>query len=290
MSETNPLAGFLRARREQLSPEAVGLRTGGRRRTPGLRREEVATLAGVSIDYLIRLEQGRDLNPSPSVLAALADALRLDRDERRHLMGLAAHASSPELTSFCPAAPVLGAAAAPTVQLLLDGLDPVPAFVSGPVGDLVAANEAWRTLVAPLGLLEEPNLARFVFLHPDARTVFPDWDDAADAQVALLRAASIQLADEAPFQALLEELQAEPAFAERWACHPVAEKRRGTKRLVHPAAGELRLQFEALGLADEGQRLITWLPADDATAAALEALLREPSPVSPAVLRVVGDG
>lgn len=289
MTETSPLAGFLRSRREHLSPEAVGLRVGGRRRTPGLRREEVATLAGVSIDYLIRLEQGRDVNPSASVLAALADALRLDRDERRHLMGLAAHASSPELTSFCPAAPVLGAEVAPSVQLLLDGLDPIPAFVSGPLGDLVASNRAWRTVVAPLGLLGEPNLARFTFLHPEARTVFPDWDDAADAQVAVLRTASIQLADEPAFRALVEELRAVPAFAERWAAHPVTERARGPKRLVHPVAGELRLVYEALGLADEGQRLVTWLPADELAATSLQDLLREPAPIGPPVLRVVGE-
>ena len=135
------VAEFLRARREQLQPADVGLPDNGRRRTPGLRREEVATLAGVSIDYLVRLEQGRDTKPSPSVIAALADALRLDDEQRRQLYTLAMISQSAEL---CPAPRPLARAVAPTVTALLERLGPTPAFVVGPANDVLAWNDAWE--------------------------------------------------------------------------------------------------------------------------------------------------
>lgn len=281
------MAQFLRSRRERLSPEQAGLRTSGRRRTPGLRREELATLAGVSIDYLIRLEQGRDTNPSPEVVAALAEALQLDGDESRHLLALAARSASPHLEQFCPATPRLDADVPPTVQLILDQLHPTPAFVIGPLGDVVASNASWRTIVAPLGLAEMPNLVRHLFLHPGARTIYPDWDHTADAQVARFRTAHRQLEQEPAFQSMLAELLAVPEFAERWDAHPVTPKRRGSGRLHHPDAGDLRLTFEVLRLADDDQELVTWLPTDDATTAAIRHLLAAEHPVSPAQLRVV---
>jgi transcriptional regulator with XRE-family HTH domain len=281
------LADFLRTRREQLSPADVGLRETGRRRTPGLRREEVATLAGVSIDYLVRIEQGRDTNPSASVLTALAVALQLDEDDRLHLFRLAAH-SGPN-SEMCPAVPPLVDDVAPTVKLLLDQLDPTPAFVIDPLNDVVASNGAWRTLVEPLGLADHANLAHHVFLHPEARTTYPDWDLAADAQVSTIHAASLRWGDHPRFTALVDLLADVPAFSERMAARPVAQKGRGPKRLVHPGAGELRLTFETLQLADHEQRLIAWLPADDATAEAINAVLAVEEPVSPAVLRVVGE-
>lgn len=287
MSELPPLAQFLRSRRERLSPEQAGLRVSGRRRTPGLRREEVATLAGVSIDYLVRLEQGRDTNPSTDVVAALAEALQLDGDESRHLLALAAHSASPHLEQFCPATPRLDVGVPPTVQVLLDQLDPTPAFVIGPLADVIASNAAWRTVVAPLGLLEVPNLLRHQFLHPDARTTYPDWDRTADAQVARFRTAHRQLAQEPAFQELLAELLAVPEFAERWAAHPVTPERRGSGCVHHPDVGDLHLTFEVLRLADDDQELVTWLPDDDATARAIERLVATERPVSPARLRVV---
>src|SRR4051812_27173108 len=168
------VAEFLRARRDQLQPADVGLPDSGRRRTPGLRREEVATLAGISIDYLVRLEQGRDTRPSPSVITALADALRLDDDQRRELYMLAMISQTSEL---CPAPRPLARAVAPTVTALLKGLGTTPAFVAGPASDVLGWNDAWEQLVRPLGMLDGalPNLARHVFLHPDARNVYPDW-------------------------------------------------------------------------------------------------------------------
>lgn len=289
MPDLPPLAQFLRSRREHLSPADAGVKATGRRRTPGLRREEVATLAGVSIDYLIRLEQGRDTNPSPDVLAALADALQLDRDDRVHLMGLAARSASPHLEQFCPAPPALDAEVPATVQLLLDQLDATPAFVVGPLGDVLASNLAYRTLVGPLGLLDVPNLVRHVFLHPSAPAVYDDWGGTADSQVARLRAAHRRLEDDPAVVALLTELGAVPAFADRWSAHPVSREEHGPKVLHHPDAGELHLAYEALGLAAHDQQLIVWLPADGATARALDGLLAAEHPVSPAQLRVVGD-
>jgi transcriptional regulator with XRE-family HTH domain len=220
------VAEYLRARREQLQPADVGLPDSGRRRTPGLRREEVATLAGISIDYLVRLEQGRDTRPSASVIAALADALRLDDDQHRQLSMLARVSESAVL---CPAAGPLTRVVVPTVRALLERLGTTPAFVVGPANDVLAGNRAWGRLVRPLGMLEsaEPNLARYVFLHRDARTVYPDWTAAADDQVGRLRAASVRWGDNERFAKLLDELRTAPDFAERWSKFATTEKTPG---------------------------------------------------------------
>jgi transcriptional regulator with XRE-family HTH domain len=283
------LAEFLRARRDQVQPGDVGLPDNGRRRTPGLRREEVATLAGVSIDYLVRLEQGRDTRPSPGVIAALADALRLDDEQRRQFSKLAMISQIAEL---CPAARPLAREVAPTVLALLERLGTTPAFVVGPANDVLGWNDAWEQLVRPLGMLDGavPNLARHVFLHPSARTVYPDWTAEADEQVSRLRAATTHWGDDDDFAALMDELRAAPDFIERWSIVPATEKRRGTKRIDHPQVGRLRLNYEVLLLADDvdEQRLITWLPADDATATALAGAGDQAVPSSPAQLRVIG--
>jgi transcriptional regulator with XRE-family HTH domain len=283
------VAEFLRVRRQQLQPADVGLPDSGRRRTPGLRREEVATLAGVSVDYLVRLEQGRDTHPSASVIAALADALCLDDDQRRQLSILAMLSQSAEL---CPAARPLAREVAPTVTALLERLGTTPAFVVGPANDVLAWNGAWGHLVGPLGLLKGavPNLARHVFLHPDARTVYPDWPAAADEQVSRLRAATARWGDDERFAVLLDELRASPDFIERWSNVVTTEKRRGTTGIVHPDVGRLRFNYEVLLLPDDvdEQRLVTWLPADDATAAALARAGDTAVPTSPAQLRVIG--
>jgi transcriptional regulator with XRE-family HTH domain len=286
VTDSTDLGEFLRARREALRPADVGLVDHGRRRTPGLRREEVAALAGVSIDYLIRLEQGRDANPSPSVLAALAAALQLNDVERTHLARLAAISHSREL---CPSASPLTDDVSPGVRHLLDGLQATPAFVVGPIGHVIGRNDAWERVVAPLGMLDDapPNLARYVFTHPRAREVYADWSAAADEQVAHLRAAEPCWGAEPAFGALLDELVAVEEFASRWSTHPVAEKHRGSKRLDHPDAGPLDLAFEELLLPDDDQQLVTWRAADDATAERLAALLRTARPVSPAQLSVV---
>jgi transcriptional regulator with XRE-family HTH domain len=259
----NELADFIRARREQLTPADVGLRDSGRRRTPGLRREEVAALAGVSIDYLIRLEQGRDSNPSASVLNAIAGALRLSEAERMHLLKLAHVTATPELCPEFRAARTV----APTIRLLLDRLDPTPAFVIGPYFDVLGWNPAWERLMAPVGMFDDgdPNLARFTFLHPAARRAYPDWSATADEQASTMRWMSLAYGDDARFQALLADLQQVDAFASRWAAHAVVQKQRGVKRIEHPVVGEVRIAYEVLALPDgDGAQLVTWLPADDA--------------------------
>ena len=285
------VAAYLRARREQLQPVDVGLPDSGRRRTPGLRREEVATLAGISIDYLVRLEQGRDTRPSASVITALADALRLDDDQRRELYTLATISHSSEL---CPSARPLARAVAPTVSALLQRLGTTPAFVAGPASDVLEWNAAWGQLVGPLGLLDDavPNLARHVFLHPQARTTYPDWTAVADEQVSRLRAATSRWGDDDDFTALMDDLRSAPDFNDRWSMFAATDKRRGTVRIAHPEIGPLRLDYEVLLLPDDidEQRLITWLPADGATATALTGLAAGSGqvPSSPAQLRVIG--
>jgi len=282
------VAEYLRTRREQLQPADVGLPDSGRRRTPGLRREEVATLAGISIDYLVRLEQGRDTRPSAGVIAALADALRLDDDGLRQLSMLARVS---EAAALCPAAGSLTRAVAPTVTALLERLGTTPAFVVGPANDVLAGNGTWERLVQPLGMLEkaEPNLARYVFLHRDAPTVYPDWTVVADDQVARLRTASLRWGDNERFVKLMDELHTASDFVERWSKFATTEKRRGTTRILHPDFGYLRINYEVLLPDDvDEQRLITWLPADESTADAFARLGDTAAPSSPAQLRVIG--
>lgn len=181
----NELGTFLRTRREAITPAQVGLPGGDRRRTPGLRRSELATLAGISVEYLARIEQGRDRNPSGQVLFALADALRLSRDER-HMLAIAAQASGGEACS--PPAPP-SRSVRPTVQALLDRLEPTPAVVVNRLSDVLAHTAGYELLVSPIGLLdhERPNLVRFVFTDARARAAYPEWDRIADRLVGSLK-------------------------------------------------------------------------------------------------------
>lgn len=287
VAELPALAQFLRARREALTTADVGLRSSGRRRTPGLRREEVATLAGVSIDYLVRLEQGRDTNPSPAVLCALGDALQLTPRERHHLANLVIHANNP---GHCPGGSVALPEVRGSVRRLLDQMEPGPAFVVGPYADLLAWNASWEQLATPMGFLDGhlPNLARFVFASPAASSTYVDWAAAADDQAAHLRGSAIRWRDDERYLELLAELDREPEFAQRWAAFVVADKQTGSKQLRHPDHGLLTIDFETLELGDDtGQRIIAWLPADEATAAAFGHAAEQP--VSPAQLRVVGE-
>lgn len=266
------LGPFLRSRREALSPADVGLPVGHRRRTPGLRRAELATLAGISVDYLVRLEQGRDRRPSGQVLAALADALRLDEEDRTYLRRVATVAHTVEL---CPAARPAAQAVRPTVQALLQRLEPTPAVVANHLTDLLAWTSGYESVAGALGILDgdRPNLARFTFADARARSVYPDWDTVADERVADLRSAVRPDAGEA--RAFADELAAAGGrdFTVRWEARPMARQRTGVTRIAHPDAGELRLVFETLDLADlDGQHLVAYLPGDDATAAALDQL------------------
>lgn len=279
----NELGSFIRSRREALSPEEVGLPSGGRRRTPGLRRAELATIAGVSVDYLIRLEQGRDTHPSASVVAALADALRLAEEDRIHLKRLGAITMAAEL---CPMRLPAAQEVRPAVAAVLASLEPAPAIVLNHLADILAWTETYAALAGPLGLLdaEPPNLIRFTFADRRARSVYPDWDRVAIEQVANLRS----VAPGAPeVDALVAELtdQAGDEFTRRWEARPVERKTSGTKRIVHPQVGELTVEFETMQLADrDDQRLVVYLPADEATAVAFDKL----SGRRPGALHAVG--
>lgn len=283
------LADYLRARREHLQPADVGLPDRGRRRTPGLRREEVATLAGISVDYLVRLEQGRDTHPSASVLRALADALQVPETERIQVWKLAHISGHPEL---CPGQDaVLPLEVRHEVRTLLDHLHGVPAFVVDPVDHVLAANDAWRQLVEPLGLLEgePPNRARHLFLHPSAHDIWPDWDHVAGQQVARLRLAEPRWAEDEVLRTLLDDLSASAEFRQRWSALPPGELLHGEVRLDHPDVGRLRLAYETMETSgDLGQQLVTWVPADELSTERLGAALGEPAPSGPARLRVVG--
>jgi hypothetical protein len=192
---------------------------------------------------------------------------------------------------LCPTTRPVTREVAATVIALLERLGPTPAFVVGPTSDVLAWNSAWESLVRPLGLLDGPlpNLARHVFTHPSARTVYPDWALTADEQVSRQHVATGRWGDDASFLALLDELMSAPEFIARWSSFATADKRRGTIRIVHPDFGRLRFNYETLLLPDDvdEQRFVTWLPADDGTAAALARAGESAVPMSPARLRVI---
>ncbi|MER6350118.1 helix-turn-helix domain-containing protein [Streptomyces sp. NPDC001595] len=269
----NELGTYLRTWREAVTPQEVGLPAGTRRRTPGLRRAELATLAGVSVEYLTRLEQGRDRNPSAQVLGALADALRLTLRDRMVLRRLTKEADGGD-PLVCSAAPPLSRTPRPTVRAVLDHLEPAPAVVVNWIGDIIAHTTGYARLFGPLGVLdgECPNLLRHLFTDERARAAYPDWDREADDLVAQLRH-DVPLRD--PYAAeLAEELTvtAGAEFADRFADLATAPRRIGRRRVEHPEAGSLRLMHETLALPEDGQRVVIHLPADDATAAALDRL------------------
>ncbi|MFI1463516.1 helix-turn-helix domain-containing protein [Nocardia carnea] len=271
MSE-NEMGLFLRSRREAVGPAQVGLPTGPRRRTPGLRRAELATLAGVSVEYIIRLEQGRDRNPSPQVLSALADALGLSTNERVHLYRLTKADTGFNCTG--PGAPAREIR--PTVRALLDQLEPAAAVVVDSRTEVLACTAGYRRLMEPTGALDGgdgANLARFTFTDPRARTVYPDWDHQADHIVATLKQGPFRA--DPHIAALADQLTiaAGAPFTERVATVPNLPAATGITRLEHPEAGPLRLAYETLTLsADDDQQLIVHLPADSATAEALDDL------------------
>ncbi|GAA0941056.1 helix-turn-helix domain-containing protein [Actinocorallia libanotica] len=267
----NELSVFLRARREAITPGEVGLPSGPRRRTPGLRRSELATLAGISVEYLTRLEQGRDRNPSPQVLSALADALRLTTEERLYLRFAAKSAAGDSFMS-CPGAHPPEEEPRPSLLAILEGLEPAPALLHNRLGDVLARTPAFERLAGPLGLLDDPrpNLLRFVFTDPRAREAYPEWDEVAERRLHSVR--HDQPPGDPYLTGLLDELSASVGadFATRLACGPVVPPYSGVELVRHPEAGLLRLCYDTLASGD--QRLLVYQPADTATARALERL------------------
>jgi transcriptional regulator with XRE-family HTH domain len=253
MDSRNEIRDFLISRRARITPEQAGLPAyGGNRRVLGLRREEVAMLAGVSVDYYIRLERGNARGVSDSVLENLARALHLDDAERAHLYDLARAANNGARAPRRPARQQVR----PAVQRLIDAMTMAPVYVRNGRMDVLAANRLGRALFAPLfGSPAKPtNLARFIFLDPAAPEFYQEWDRLASDTVALLRAD----AGRNPTDRLLSDLIGELStrsdiFRVRWADHNVRQHRSGIKHFHHPVVGDISLAYESLELvADPG--------------------------------------
>ena len=250
---------FLVSRRAKITPGQAGLPAyGGHRRVPGLRREEVALLAGVSIDYYTRLERGNLAGVSESVLDGLASALQLDEAERAHLFDLARASSSTPHSRRRPAQPRVR----PSVQQTLDALTGVPAYVRNGRRDILAANLLGRALYSEMYVdpARPVNVARFVFLSPRAHSFFLDWDRAANDVVAILRAEAGRNPYDRSLSDLIGELSTRSEeFRTAWAAHNVRFHRTGFKDIHHPIVGDLHLTFEALDLpADPGLSLVVY--------------------------------
>ncbi|MEZ7124545.1 helix-turn-helix transcriptional regulator [Nonomuraea sp. AD125B] len=267
MDNRDEIRDFLATRRAKITPQQAGLAPGTRRRVPGLRREEVAVLAGVSTDWYTRLEKGHISGVSEEVLNAVARALQLDAAERAHLFDLARAASArPRSRSRRPVQKVRTG-----LQRMLDAMSDAPAIIRNGRMDIVAANLLGRAMYWPVFQSRRtgpPNIARFQFLDPAGRDFFPQWDTAADTIVALLRTE----AGRDPYNKDLTDLVGELCtrsddFRGRWAQHDVRLHHTGTKTFHHPAVGELILDYESMDLhADPGLNLTVYTAAPDTPA------------------------
>ncbi len=261
------LGDLLRTRRECLQPADIGLPGTRRRRTPGLRREEVAMLAAISPTYYAFLEQGRDVRPSRQVLDSLAGALRLGAAERAHLHDLV-HGDP---TPHAPAESL-----SPTVAALVDRLDPCPTYVTGRRFDILAANRAARALWTDWNALEPEarNILLWMFTDPAARSVFVAWEAEASEQLARFRASSDRHPNDPGFRGLIEHLHhASPDFHSWWPRHKIAPLSSGTKRLRHPVLGEFDLHQVVLQVADRPEQKLVTFAAADSDQARIEELL-----------------
>jgi transcriptional regulator with XRE-family HTH domain len=265
------LADFLRRSRSRVRPADVGLSTGPRRRTPGLRREEVAMLAGISADYYIRLEQARGPHPSAQVLAAMARALRLTDDERDHLYRLA---GQPPPALYAPSTHVR-----PGLLHLLDELRETPAQVISDLGETLAQNHLARALLGDQTRYSgrSRSFAWRWFTDPDARRLYPreDHEHHSRVQVADLRATAARRRTDADVVDLVRGLRAaSPEFAERWDEHEVAVRRSDRKRIVHPQVGVVEVDCETLLTPEHDQRLLVFTAQPGTAAAEQLALIR----------------
>ncbi|WP_020576359.1 helix-turn-helix transcriptional regulator [Actinopolymorpha alba] len=250
MDSRTEVREFLRSRRGKITPEEASLAVSGRRRVPGLRREEVAFLAGVSVDYYARLERGDLSGVSNEVLAAIARALRMDEAETSHLFNLARAAQTRTTRRRRPstnAAPQIR----PTLRRFLDAVTGAPTRIRNERMDFIAANQLGCALYAPV--LKDPvrpaNNARFMFLNPEAQSFYPDWERGADDIVATLRSYAGRNPNDKSLTDLIGELVTRSdAFRTRWAKHNVRFHRTGIKRIHHPVVGELELNYEAMEL------------------------------------------
>ena len=248
------LRDFLRSRRARLTPEAAGLAPHpGSRRVPGLRREEVAQLAGVSVDYYVRLERGRNPHVSDAVLDAVARALRLDDAERGHLFTLA----RPSRTQHQAAQPQR---VRPGLYQVLDSLRDIPALITGRRLDILAGNRMARALHTDFDARphRDRNMARYIFLDPAARKLYDNWPAAARSLVAILHVDAGRHPDDPQLAALIADLsQRDDDFRRWWTSHDVLNNTHGTRLYHHPVVGSLTLDYEVFSPAgDEDQRLV----------------------------------
>ncbi len=261
MDDRNEIRQFLTSRRARITPQQAGLPTyGANRRVAGLRREEVALLAGVSVDYYTRLERGNLGGVSEAVLDALARALQLDEAERGHLFDLARAANT---TARSPRRrPGPQQRVRPGIQRILDAMTDVPADVRNGRRDILAANRLGYALYSAMFIdpVRPANIARFLFLSPRARAFFPDWEGTANDIVANLRTEAGHNPHDRGLQDLVGELSTRSQeFRTRWAAHNVRQHQTGRKRLHHPVVGDLELTYEVLALpADPGLSLVVY--------------------------------
>ncbi|WP_226506897.1 helix-turn-helix transcriptional regulator [Pseudomonas sp. MWU16-30317] len=245
---------FLTSRRARLDPKDFGLPEGPRR-TPGLRREEVAVLAGVSVSWYTWLEQGRDIQPSPDALRRISTVLKLDRVESAHLYALSALEAPTAAT---------GGGVTAGLEMLVQAINPIPAYVRNARLDILAWNDAIADLFVDYGSLQphERNTLRLLFLYPPYRTVILEWEQMARGMISAFRAARAQALDKAPFDSLVEELSAQsPEFREWWQDTDVKGFEEGRKRLLHPISGYI--DFTYVALTPEGRpdlSLVTYIP------------------------------
>ena len=262
------LAGFLRSRRERISPEQVGLPAVGRRRTPGLRREEVALLAAVGVTWYTWLEQARDIQVSPQVLDAISRALLLDSNERQHLFVLAG--------TVDPAPPATCPTVTPSVQALMKQLEPYPCAAMNSRYDVLAYNSTYRLLVTDLDEVapEDRNLMLLAFTHPDWKRSLVDYEQATALMVAKFRSAMADHVAEPAWKALLKRLRlASPKFDALWQQHEVGMTGNGEKRFLNPHVGLLHFEFTTLWLGPRpSTRIVSYTPADEETRERIERL------------------
>ena len=264
MDSKNEIREFLATRRAKITPQQVGLATYGRRRVPGLRREEVAVLAGVSTDYYAQLERGNLSGVSDSVLDAIARALHLNEAEHAHLHDLARAANT---TPHTRRRPTPNQHVRPVVQRILDGMTALPAIVVNGRLDLLAANRLGYALYSPVyaDSSRPMNLARFCFLNPHATELYVHWDEAANTTVAMLRIEAGRNPNDRGLSDLIGELSTRSeTFRNRWAAHNVLLHRAGAKQFHHPVVGDLSLAFEVMDLsADTGLTLTAYSAEPD---------------------------
>src|SRR4051794_17495835 len=259
MDAKSEIRDFLTSRRGRITPEDAGLKVFGPRRVPGLRREEVAMLAGLSVDYYNRLERGNLGGASDSVLDALADALRLDEAERAHLLDLARASQPSSRTRRRASTPTVR----PSVQWMLDSMTGAAVFAENGRLDALGANQLGRALYPALfgeGRRQPANWARFVFLNPEAPNFYGDWDRTAKDCVAILRSEAGRHPHDRELSDLVGELATQSEeFRGHWAAHNVRLHTKGVKRFNHPIVGELELSFDRLEvMADPGLMIVAY--------------------------------